>query len=200
MNTNSQVKAVVKTVSTRQMLIETAVRVFSSNGFHRTSLDLIALEAGVSKMTIFYHFKNKEELVIAALDHAHEETILRIREYAAATSSDARSYLSSVFGALEEMSAGGKLSNLYMRASAEFTEEDSAIRQTIATHVRSVEMRLSSLAIEAGFQNPHEVVMQLMNILRGLYAAQICPAAGVGVSGAKRMADCVIRVSPAFAA
>lgn len=200
MNTNSQERAAVRPTSTRQQLIETAVRVFSTNGFHRTSLDLIALEAGVSKMTIFYHFKNKEELVIAALDHAHEQTLLRIRQGASAKSSDARSYLSAVFGCVEELSVAGELSNLYIRASAEFTEDDSAIRQAIATHVRSIEMRLSSLAIEAGFQNPHEVVSQLMTILRAVYAAQICPGAGKGSVAAKKMADCVIRVSPAFAA
>ncbi|MEI7575567.1 MAG: TetR/AcrR family transcriptional regulator [Armatimonadota bacterium] len=200
MNTNSQDKAVVRTVSTRQQLIETAVRVFSSNGFHRTSLDLIALEAGVSKMTIFYHFKNKEELVIAALDDTHQKCMASIREYAVERSSDAKSYISSVFGAVELLSGSGQLPNLYMRASAEFTEDDSPIRQVIATQVRSVEMRFSSLAIEAGFQDPHDVVRQLMAILRAVYATQLCPAGGVYSINAKKMADCVIRVSPAFAA
>ena len=200
MSMNSEDRAVVPTISTRQTLIETAIRVFSANGFHRTSLDLIALEAGVSKMTIFYHFKNKEELVIAALQHAHDRSMIRIREIALESSSDAKSYISAVFGALEELAKGGKLSNLYVRACAEYTEEDSAIRQTIATQVRAVEMRFSSLATEAGFENPHEVVLQLMHILRGVYASQICPGAGLNAMVAKKMADCVIRVSPAFAA
>lgn len=200
MNTNSQDKPVVRAASTRQQLIETAVRVFSSNGFHRTSLDLIALEAGVSKMTIFYHFKNKEELVIAALEDTHHKCMTSIREYAMERSSDAKSYISSVFGAVEHLSGSGQLPNLYMRASAEFTEEDSPIRHAIATQVRSVEMRFSSLAIEAGFQDPHDVVRQLMAILRAVYATQLCPAAGINSISAKKMADCVIRVSPAFAA
>jgi AcrR family transcriptional regulator len=200
MNTNSQDKAVVRNLSTRHQLIETAVRVFSSNGFHRTSLDLIALEAGVSKMTIFYHFKNKEDLVIAALDEAHHTCMTQIREYAITRSTDAKSYISAVFGALEQLSEAGELPNLYMRASAEFTEDDSAVRQVISTHVRSVEMRFASLAIEARFQDPHEVVRQLMTILRAVYATQICPAGGIGSMNAKKMADCVIRVSPAFAA
>lgn len=151
-------------------------------------------------MTIFYHFKNKEELVIAALDDTHHRCMATIREYAMARSTDAKSYISAVFGALEALSAAGDLPNLYMRASAEFTEEDSAVRQAIATHVRSVEMRFSSLAIEAGFQDPHDVVRQLMTILRAIYATQICPAGGNGAINAKKMADCVIRVSPAFVA
>ncbi|OWU64428.1 MAG: hypothetical protein CBB60_009890 [Armatimonadetes bacterium Cent15-Ar3] len=200
MDTNAHNKAVVRTSSTRQQIIDTAIRVFSANGFQRTSLDLVAAEAGVSKMTIFYHFKNKEELVIAALQQTHEDTIAHIRGYASAKSGDAKSYLSAVFAALEELSASGNLSNLYMRAVAEFTDDDSAIRQTIGYQVRSVEMRLATLAIEARFQNPHDVVSQLMTIMRGVYAAQLCPGAGISSVPAKKMADSVIRFSPAFAA
>ncbi|MDH4387176.1 MAG: TetR/AcrR family transcriptional regulator [Fimbriimonas sp.] len=189
-----------RTVSTRQQLIDTAVRLFSSNGFQRTSLDLIALESGVSKMTIFYYFKNKEDLVIAALEEAHQNCLASVRELAMAKSSDSKTYLSAVFGALEHLSTAGELPNLYIRALAEFTDEDSPIRQLITTHVRFVEKRFSTLAMESGFQDPEDVVRQLMTILRALYATQICPAGGTGSICAKKMADCVIKVSPAFAA
>jgi hypothetical protein len=89
---------------------------------------------------------------------------------------------------------------LYIRASAEFTDEDSPIHQLITTHVRLVEKRFSILAMESGFQDLEDVVRQMMTILRALYATQICPTAGTDSICAKKMADCVIRVSPAFAA
>ena len=52
----------------------------------------------------------------------------------------------------------------------------------------------------SGFQDLEDVARQMMTILRALYATQICPTAGTDSICAKKMADCVIRVSPAFAA
>lgn len=200
MNTNSRELAGLRNVSTRQHIIDTACRVFSAQGFQRTSLDLIALEAGVSKMTIFYHFKNKEELVIAAIEEAHMNSMIEIRDRATKQSTDARSYLSAIFAVLEEKAVNRELYNLYLRASAEYVEKDCEVRATISRHIREVEMRFTALAIEAGFQNPTEVVSQLMLILRSVYAVNICPAGAGTPVPAKKMADCVIRVSPAFAA
>lgn len=49
----AQDDTLLKNTSIRGQLIATEIRLLSSNGFHRTSLDQIALETGVSKMTVF---------------------------------------------------------------------------------------------------------------------------------------------------
>lgn len=52
-----------------QRLLNTAIRHFTSQGYERTSLDAIAEESGVSKVTIYSYFPSKEalfEAVIAA--------------------------------------------------------------------------------------------------------------------------------------
>jgi AcrR family transcriptional regulator len=43
-----------------------ALSVFARRGLHKTTLDDVAKEAGVSKGTIYLYFKSKEELFIAA--------------------------------------------------------------------------------------------------------------------------------------
>jgi AcrR family transcriptional regulator len=43
-----------------------ALRVFARRGLHKTTLDDVAKEAGVSKGTIYRYFKNKEDLFTAA--------------------------------------------------------------------------------------------------------------------------------------
>ena len=50
-----------------ELLISTAKRLFSENGFERTTIDSIAEESGVTKMTIYNHFKSKEELFGATI-------------------------------------------------------------------------------------------------------------------------------------
>lgn len=48
-------------------IIETARTLFAQNGFERTTLDAIAEISGVTKMTIYSHFKSKEELFGATI-------------------------------------------------------------------------------------------------------------------------------------
>ena len=91
-------------------------------------------------MTIFYHFKNKEELVIAAIEESHMNCMIEIRDRATQTSTDARSYLSAIFGVLEEKALSRELNNLYLRASAEFVEANCEVRATISRHIREIEM------------------------------------------------------------
>jgi len=46
----------------RAAILDAAKRMFVSHGFERTSMDQIAAEAGVSKLTVYSHFGDKEGL------------------------------------------------------------------------------------------------------------------------------------------
>ena len=50
-----------------QRILEAASRNFSAHGLERASVDAIAAEAGVSKMTIYSHFASKEGLFAAVV-------------------------------------------------------------------------------------------------------------------------------------
>src|SRR5947208_10423607 len=50
-----------------QRILEAARRHFSAHGLERASVDAIAAEAGVSKMTIYSHFASKEALFEAVV-------------------------------------------------------------------------------------------------------------------------------------
>ena len=56
-------------LSKREQLIKTAVELFSKNGIHATGIDTIVEYSGVTKKTLYAHFRSKEELVLAALRH-----------------------------------------------------------------------------------------------------------------------------------
>lgn len=50
-----------------QRILNAAARQFHEQGLPNTSMDAIAAEAGVSKMTVYSHFPSKEALFIAAV-------------------------------------------------------------------------------------------------------------------------------------
>jgi AcrR family transcriptional regulator len=49
---------------TRAALVETAARMFMANGYHATSLDAIAREAGFTKGAVYANFQSKEDLFL----------------------------------------------------------------------------------------------------------------------------------------
>lgn len=64
-------------VTTRDTLLEVAERVFEEWGYRRTSMEDVAREAGLSRAGLYKHFRTKEALFRAVLEHVHEETLDR---------------------------------------------------------------------------------------------------------------------------
>lgn len=47
---------------TKTAIFEAAIKVFSNSGYNGATMEEIALNAGVAKGTLYYHFKSKEEI------------------------------------------------------------------------------------------------------------------------------------------
>jgi len=66
----------------RQRILDVALRIFASNGYAGASIQEIVDQAGVTKPTLYYHFKSKEGLYQALIDHAADERFRVMREAA----------------------------------------------------------------------------------------------------------------------
>ena len=66
-----------KASSKREQLLNTALELFYREGYHATGIDRILAESGVAKMTLYKHFKSKDELIMAALEERHARTLRR---------------------------------------------------------------------------------------------------------------------------
>ncbi len=60
----------VVTGSTRDRILDEAMRLFGTDGFAATSLDALADQLGIRKQTILYHFPSKQLLFEAVIDTA----------------------------------------------------------------------------------------------------------------------------------
>lgn len=56
-----------KDLTKRAAILEAAKRMFTAQGFDGTSMDQIAAQAGVSKLTVYSHFGDKEALFVEAV-------------------------------------------------------------------------------------------------------------------------------------
>lgn len=64
-----------KDLSKRAAILDAAKRLFAREGFGGVSMDQIAAEAGVSKLTVYSHFGDKEALFRAAIQAKCEEML-----------------------------------------------------------------------------------------------------------------------------
>ena len=69
-----------KKEQTRQLIAETARRLFSERGFERVTVAEIARTAEVSEQTVFNYFPTKEDLVYWRLQSFEDELLRTIRE------------------------------------------------------------------------------------------------------------------------
>lgn len=58
----------------KKKLLEAAMRVFREKGYQATRVEDLCEAAGLTKGSFFHHFKSKEELALAALEHWNEVT------------------------------------------------------------------------------------------------------------------------------
>jgi AcrR family transcriptional regulator len=52
----------------KNQILQAAINVFTRLGFHDARMDDIVAESGLSKGALYWHYKSKEELIIAILD------------------------------------------------------------------------------------------------------------------------------------
>ncbi|MBT1451625.1 TetR/AcrR family transcriptional regulator [Glaciecola sp. XM2] len=57
-----------KSKKKRAQILESAAEMFLAHGYERTSMDAVAKHSGVSKQTVYSHFKNKEALYSAVIE------------------------------------------------------------------------------------------------------------------------------------
>jgi AcrR family transcriptional regulator len=63
----------------RDQLLAVAVEVFAREGFHATSMNDVAVKAGVTKPVLYQHFASKRELYLELLSAVGERLLDRIR-------------------------------------------------------------------------------------------------------------------------
>jgi AcrR family transcriptional regulator len=154
--------------SKREQIVTEALKLFYRDGFNATGVDRISAEAGVSKKTLYNHFKSKDELVLATLrkrDGLFRNRIMRETER---LGSAPRERLLTIFDAhdawFKEKSFSGCM---FINAAAEFSSHDDPNHIVCAEHKRLVRDYIRELAEQAGARDPQALATQLNLLLDG---------------------------------
>jgi len=155
-------------MSKREQLVETALELFSSDGFHATGIDRILAESGVAKMTLYNHFKSKDELILAALRLRDERFRNSFMQDVERKTKNPTKRLLALFDVLADWCGSKEFCGCtFINASAEFSSQDDPIHQAAAEHKRLLLNYIRQLAAAAEAENPDVLADQLCLLMDG---------------------------------
>jgi AcrR family transcriptional regulator len=152
----------------RDHLIDTALRLFYRHGYHAVGVDRVIEEAGVARMTLYNHFKSKDELILAVLrrrDERFRNGFMRRVERAADTPRDR---LLAVFDAMADWFASDDFSGcMFIHAAGEFGDPDNPIHRAAREHKELVRDYICGLAAAAGAKEADKLGERLNLLAEG---------------------------------
>ncbi len=180
----------------RDHLVDTALELFNQDGFHATGVDKIIEKAGVARMTLYNHFKSKDELILAALRRRDEKFRNWFMRTVERQSNTPQGRLMSMFDALGEWIAGDDFSGcMFINASAEFSCHDNPIHAVACEHKILILKYIQELTTAAGVTNPEELAGELMLLIEGAIVMAYVARDQNAATRAKKTAEKLLRLS-----
>lgn len=155
----------------REHLVEVANALFNRFGYHGVGIDQVIAEAGVAKMTLYRHFKSKEELIVAVLRRNDERFRSDMREAIEKSGVQGEQKLLATFDFLADWFENTSFYGCpFMSAAGEYGERSSPVFQEAAMHKRLMVAYFEELARAAGLAEPARVAEQFNLLHEGATA------------------------------
>jgi AcrR family transcriptional regulator len=180
--------------STRQRLIESAVRRFYRDGFRSVGIDQVLADVGISKTAFYKHFESKEDLMLAALEMQNcwlQDTFrTMIRERGGPT---AIGQLQALLDVVEHIVASDDFQGcIFVNAAMEFPLPHEPAHVAASQNKQAIEEIVSAIAEEAGADEPKLLAQELCLIMEGAYVTRHVTGNKNTVEIARRIADLAI--------
>ena len=157
---------------TRERIIQAANALFYSEGIRRVSVDEVAARAGLTKRTLYYHFRSKDDLVAAYLAARDQPNLALFRKWFADAEGGLPAKVEAIFRNLARSARHPKWKGCgFLRTSAELANMPGhpAIRIG-AAHKKKFEDWLRVTFAAEGITEPLQLARQILLLLDGSFA------------------------------
>jgi AcrR family transcriptional regulator len=181
--------------STRDRLIESAVRRFYREGFRNVGIDQIYSEVGISKTAFYKHFESKEDLMLAVLDHQQrwgDETLtMLVRERGGES---VIGQLQALFDMVEMLIEKDDWHGcIFVNVTIEFPLPHDPAHKAAARAKQAFEGMVRDIAARGGASDPSGIARELCLIIEGAYVTRHLTGDRSTIEVARRLSDLVIR-------
>lgn len=162
----------MKKPSTRDRIVAAANTLFYREGIRAVSVDAVAEEAGITKRSLYYHFKSKDDLIDAYLGYRDQPNLDAYERWFTAADGTVAEKIAAIFGHLAKASSHPKWKGCgFLRTSVELANLPGhpAIVRGIA-HKKRIEEWVAARLAEDGLLEPAAVARQIVLLLDGGFA------------------------------
>jgi AcrR family transcriptional regulator len=155
---------------TRLRILDAAYEAFWRSGFSRTNLDTIAERAGVTKRTLYMHFRSKDDLLGDVLEHQAELSRARMQEIDASLPNEREGLVDSLFAQLAAWQGRQRrfAGSGFTRLAAELADMPGHPARAIAArHKLWVERWYAQRLRKAGVKQAEAKARQIMLLIEG---------------------------------
>ncbi len=160
--------------------METASALFYAEGIHAVGVDRVVRDSGVAKATLYQHFRSKEELVAACLQHRSTDWRRHVAGPVLLKAGPPAARVRRVFDALGRSVSEPEFRGCpFINAAAEFPGQNGPVAEVIQGHraqVRELFAELLAPLPSTSGRRRRELVDQLVLLYDGtMISAQLDP-------------------------
>ncbi len=158
---------------TRERILQAAGKLFHRDGIRAISVDAIAEKAGVTKRTLYYHFRSKDDLIAAHLQARDEPNLTLFQQWFSEAEGDIAEKVAAIFRNLAQSARDAKWKGCgFLRMSVELINLPGHPALVAArAHKKRVEDWLGSIFAAAGAgDNAIPLARRIMLLLDGAFA------------------------------
>ncbi len=182
---------------TRGRIVGAAVDLFYGEGVRSVSVDAVAEKAGVTKRTLYYHFKSKDDLVAAYLQARDQPTLALYARWLDEADGPLAAKLEAMFRRLAQSTAHPKWRGCgFLRTAAELANAPGhPALQAGAAHKKRFEAWLTEVIAADGLDDSPALARQIVILLDGAVSVALVHRDPAYVEAAGRVAAALVTAS-----
>lgn len=154
-------------LATSSRIVTTAADLFAGHAYADVSVDHIARQSGITKMTLYQYFRSKDELALECLRMRLEKREVRLDKFLAALNPKADPLL-AIFDSLEDRLDPKHFKGCsFVKAVNELSAVLPEVREIAFEAKQKIRQRLTTLARRTGRKNPERLGQELALLFEG---------------------------------
>ena len=161
--------------SARDALLDAANSLFYADGIRAVSVDAVAHKAGLTKKTLYYHFKSKDELIAAYLASRDQPNLALFAKWFDAADGGIADKVQAIFVNLARSARHPKWRGCgFLRTAAELANMPGHPAMAVgAAHKRKFEAWLVNRISQAGLANADMLGRQVVLLMDGAFSTML---------------------------
>ena len=186
----------------RERIVDAANRLFYGEGIRATSVDAIAEKAGVTKNTLYYHFKSKDDLVAEYLTSRDQPNLKLFETWFEAAEGDIADKVEAIFLEVAKSARHPKWKGCgFLRTAAELANLPGHPAMKIGSgHKRKFEDWLAQKCVEERVANSEATARQIVLLMDGAFSTMLVHRDAAYAEEAGRAAKSIVRAAKTGAA